>query len=185
MADAAVHPARSDDIAHIARIQRDTWRVAYAELLPAEVLDDWDDAAVTETWAHALAEGAVTLFVATEGTHTVGFCAAGRASAEDLTGPHGELPDNADSVGVIGTLLVEPRWGRRGHGGRLLATAAAALREGGATRGVAWLPEQDQASHAFYARAGWEADGLVRTLDAGGRPLREIRLTGTLDLSLT
>lgn len=185
MADAAVHPARPEDIPHIARIQRDTWRVAYAELLPAEVLDGWDDTAVTETWSQALAEGPVRLFVATEGGNPVGFCAAGPAPAEDLTGPNGELPDDADSVGVISTLLVEPRWGRRGHGGRLLATAAAALREGGAERGVAWLPEKDQASHAFYASAGWQADGLVRTLDAGGRPLREIRLTGTLNLSLT
>jgi hypothetical protein len=44
------------------------------------------------------------------------------------------------------------------------------------------VPERDTASRAFYRRAGWEPDGTVRTLDAGGRPLREVRLGGPLDL---
>jgi GNAT superfamily N-acetyltransferase len=85
---------------------------------------------------------------------------------------------------LISTLLVEPRWGRRGHGGRLIATAAHALRDQGATRAVAWVPEADKASTSFYARVGWAADGTVRTLDASGRPLREIRMSGGLDLAL-
>ena len=63
-------------------------------------------------------------------------------------------------------------------------TAAEALRTAGATRGVTWVPERDAASRAFYARAGWEPDGTVRTLDAGGRPLREVRLGGALDLEV-
>ncbi|MGH3607769.1 MAG: GNAT family N-acetyltransferase, partial [Pseudonocardiaceae bacterium] len=37
----------------------------------------------------------------------------------------------------------------------------------------------------FYRRAGWNPDGTIRTLDAAGRALREIRLTGPLDLVLT
>jgi hypothetical protein len=44
------------------------------------------------------------------------------------------------------------------------------------------VPERDTASRAFFARAAWEPDGTVRTLDAGGRPLREVRLAGPLDL---
>ena len=32
--------------------------------------------------------------------------------------------------------------------------------------------------------AGWEPDGTVRTLDAGGRPLREMRLSGSLEFQL-
>jgi GNAT superfamily N-acetyltransferase len=80
---------------------------------------------------------------------------------------------------------VEPRWGRRGHGGRLIATAAQTLREQGATRGITWILDGDTVTRAFYARIGWQPDGIARTLDAGGRPLREIRLAGDLDLTLT
>jgi GNAT superfamily N-acetyltransferase len=97
----------------------------------------------------------------------------------------GNLPEDAGSIGLIGTLLVEPRWGRRGHAGRLLATAARGLSDAGGARGIVWLPENDAVSLAFYERAGWGRDGMVRTLDAGGRPLREIRLTGDLDFRLS
>ncbi|MFD1050367.1 hypothetical protein ACFQ1S_34995, partial [Kibdelosporangium lantanae] len=69
--------------------------------------------------------------------------------------------------------------------GYVLATAAQGMRANGATRGVVWVPENDDVSVAFYERAGWERDGTVRTLDTGGRALREIRLTGDLDLRLT
>jgi GNAT superfamily N-acetyltransferase len=108
--------------------------------------------------------------------------------------PPGGSTDGADgaeppTIGAerwaeIGALLVEPRWGRRGHGGRLLATAAHALRNAGALYGLAWVPEADAASRRFYERLGWELDGTVRVLDTGDGELREIRLTGSLDLTL-
>jgi hypothetical protein len=79
---------------------------------------------------------------------------------------------------------VEPRWGRRGHGGRLLAAAAAALRESGSDSGRTWVAEADTASRNFYGRAGWVPDGAVRTLDTGTSTLREVRHSGTLDLHL-
>ncbi|HEY3750744.1 MAG TPA: GNAT family N-acetyltransferase [Pseudonocardiaceae bacterium] len=181
MALASVRPAVEQDIPHIARIHVDTWQLAYADLLPPDVLAGLD---VEDAWAEALTSGAAKLFVAVEGDWTVGFCVAGPAPEAELVDANGQLPADAERVALISTLLVEPRWGRRGHGGRLLATAAAALREDGATRGVAWIPEADQASRKFYARIGWLADGTARTLDAGGRPLREIRLSGTLNLTL-
>ena len=87
---------------------------------------------------------------------TVGFCAAACYR-----------PRGRRRCAEIGALLVEPRWGRRGHGGRLLAAAAEALRAGGAHYGLAWVPEADEASRRFYARAGWEPDGAVRALDTG------------------
>jgi hypothetical protein len=67
----------------------------------------------------------------------------------------------------------------------LLAAAAAALRDGGARYGLAWVPEADAVSRAFYARAGWEPDGTVRVLDTGDGTLREVRIVGSLDLKLT
>ena len=120
--------------------------------------------------------------VAVEGDAVVGFCAAGPASGR---GPGGRRRRGARRRvlgGLVAALLVEPRWGRRGHAGRLLVETAAALRAAGATRAIAWVPERDVASRRFYERAGWDPDGTVRTLDAGGRPLREIRVGGTLDL---
>jgi hypothetical protein len=62
---------------------------------------------------------------------------------------------------------------------------AARARRAGARYGLAWVPEKDDASRRFYARAGWEPDGTVRGLDTGEGVLREVRYTGSLDLALT
>jgi ribosomal protein S18 acetylase RimI-like enzyme len=184
MAEAAVRTADAQDIELIARIQIDTWRAAYRDLLSEDVLAGLDAEAMTEIWQDTVEQGQATVYVATEGPWTVGFCAAGPAPDTEIADTQGNAPEDAATTGLIATLLVEPRWGRRGHGGRLLATAAAALKEAGATRGVVWVPENDDVSVAFYERAGWARDGMVRTLDAGGRPLREVRLTGALEFQL-
>jgi GNAT superfamily N-acetyltransferase len=182
MADADTRPAAPVDAAELARIQLRTWRAAYAEILPAEVLAGLDDATVADQWREAVEHG--TVLVATEGEWLVGFTATGLAPEPESADAKGNPPPDAATVALIGTLLVEPRWARRGHGGRLLAAAGAAMRRQGATRGIAWIPEADTASLNFYRRAGWQPDGTVRTLDAGGRPLREVRLSGGLDLEL-
>ncbi len=185
MADAAVRPAQRADAATIARLQVATWRSAYAEILPAEVLAELDLEQTEEQWRQTIEHGPAQVFVATEGDWLVGFGVAGPAPEGESASADGTPAPDADTVALIGALLVEPRWGRRGHGGRLLATAAQAMCKTGATRGIVWVPERDSASLAFYRGAGWETDGTVRTLDAGGRPLRELRITGDLDLELT
>ncbi len=181
MAIAHVRPAVPDDARAVTAVQREVWTGAWAAFLPAGLTEGFDDAAVSAAWAGTAAAGS-GLWVATEGDAVAGFGLAGPATEEDVADAVGAVPDDAGQVGLVATLLVSPRWGRRGHGGRLLVTVAEGLRGAGATRGITWVPERDAASRAFYRRAGWEPDGTVRTLDAGGRPLREVRLGGPLDL---
>lgn len=185
MATAAVRPATPEDVPEIVRIQADTWTTAYAGLVPASALAGLRSPAAREAWAAAVGTGqGHHVLVATEGEWTVGFCAAAPAVA-----PESAVAPSAPTLGPeawaeISALLVEPRWGRRGHGGRLLAAAAAAVRAEGALYGLAWVPEADAASRNFYKSAGWTPDGTVRVLDTGEGELREIRITGSLDLEL-
>lgn len=181
---AGVRGATAEDAPVLATLHRATWRAAYAELLPPGTLDELDTPQLQQAWADTIAGGA-TVLIATEGADPVGFVVAGSAPEEEVAAADGTIPSDAARTVLVSTLLVEPRWGRRGHGGRLLAAAATVLREAGATRGVAWIPAEDAASLSFYRRAGWAPDGTVRTLDANGRVLRELRLTGPLDLALT
>lgn len=185
MAEAFVRTATEADVPEIARIQLTTWQSAYAELLPVDVLAALDVEQAEVTWRETVAHGPATVYVAVEGSFTVGFCVAGPAPADEVAAADGTVPDDAAAVGLVGALHVEPRWGRRGHGGRLLGTAAAALLAAGAHRGVCWIPEADEVTRKFYGRAGWAPDGTARTLDAGGQPLRELRLSGPIDLKLT
>ncbi|PRX51061.1 ribosomal protein S18 acetylase RimI-like enzyme [Prauserella shujinwangii] len=185
MSTADVRPATPADVTEIARIQLETWRAAYADVLGSRTVAELDHADLERRWSGAVEHPETAVYVATEGRFTVGFCVAGPAPDEDVAAADGSLPADAGRTGLIATVLVEPRWGRRGHGGRLLAGAAAGLRERGAERGITWVPQSDPATLSFYRGAGWNPDGTVRTLDTGEKTVRELRLTGTLELRLT
>lgn len=172
MADVSVRPARAEDVPEIARVQVVTWRAAYAGLLPAQVL-----ARATEEVARAEWGAAVTapptpahrVVVALEQDQVVGFAAFGPGEPVDAD-------DSTAGAGQIHALLVEPRWGRRGHGSRLLAAVVDHLRTDGLDRALAWVADGDAASTRFYRSAGWEPDGYARTLEDAGRTVRESRL---------
>jgi GNAT superfamily N-acetyltransferase len=182
---AEVRPANPSDAAEIARIQRLTWRAAYTDLVGADALDALDTADLEGTWTETIMFPGTRVYLATEGEFTVGYCVAGPAPAGEIAAADGTAPEDAGETALIAALVVEPRWGRRGHGGRLLGTAAADLRGEGLGRGVTWVAQTDHATLGFYRRAGWAPDGTVRTLDTGRGTLREVRLTGTLQLELT
>jgi GNAT superfamily N-acetyltransferase len=138
-----------------------------------DLLDGWDEAAATAVW-HATVSSPPTpghgVLVATERQTVVGFAAYGPAElAAD------EQPDPAGPSAEIATLLVEPRWGRRGHGSRLLAAVADIARGNGVARLQTWLLEPDSVSAGFLESAGWAPDGWARTLDTGAEPVREVR----------
>jgi GNAT superfamily N-acetyltransferase len=178
-ADVSVRLARPEDAAAVARVQVVTWRTAYRSLLPAAVLDGWDEQAATESWRAAIVAPPTpghAVLVAIDRGELVGFAAVGPA---ELTA--GEPAHPAGPSVEIATLLVEPRWGRRGHGSRLLAAAVDLARTTGAGRLQSWLAESDRVSAGFLESAGWARDGWARTLDTGGAPLRELRWHTLLD----
>lgn len=185
MSTPGVRAATADDVADIVRIQRRTWQVAYAEMLGEQAVAQLDSDAVAEGWAAAVEHPDTVVHLATEAGTIVGYCVAGPAPEDEMAAADGSLPADARSVGLLGDLLVEPRWGRRGHGGRLLVAAATDLRKRDIDRGVTWVAESDSASLSFFRRAGFNPDNTVRTLDTGERTVREIRLTGPLDQTLT
>jgi GNAT superfamily N-acetyltransferase len=177
MADVSVRPAVAADVAEIARIQVDTWRFAYADVVPAAVLQALAIETALAAWTDAVTAPPSEqhhVLVALEQEPVVGFIALG--PAEDLQ------PDDPDpaSTASIGPLIVEPRWGRRGHGSRLMAASVDIARADGMSRAICWIPEADVVSREFLIGAGWAPDGLVRALDTGAGELREIRLHVTL-----
>lgn len=174
MADVSVRPARPGDVADIGRVQLSTWQTAYASVVPARLLDGLTASEVGERWAEAVGDppsGRHGVLVALEGGLVVGFAAVAPAADDDL---------DPASTGEVVALLVEPRWGRRGHGSRLLAAAVETLRGHGWTTAVAWVLESDAVSRGFYASAGWAPDGAPRTLDVDGRFVSEGRLHTSL-----
>jgi len=177
MADASVRPARPEDAEEIARIQLGTWRTAYRRLLPPAGLSAVTEEDAAARWRQAVAAPPSPrhrVLVALEQHWRVGFAAAGPADPEDAP-PEGPAPL------AVATLLVEPRWGRRGHGSRLLASVVDHARADGFATAVVWLLERDTASRAFFTSAGWEPDGAERALDVDGLHVPEVRLHASLE----
>ncbi|MEU7585067.1 GNAT family N-acetyltransferase [Micromonospora sp. NPDC049230] len=181
MALGYVRPARPEDAGEIARIQLATWRVAYRRILPRHVLDNLDEAFLARRWNAAVLEppsGAHRVLVAVEQaeqSYLVGFAASGPADAEALA-PGEPAEALGPDVAAVTDLLVEPRWGRRGHGSRLLAAAVDLWREDGLSRAVAWAFEGDEATRKFLTSTGWELDGAARALDVDDMLVPQVRL---------
>jgi GNAT superfamily N-acetyltransferase len=181
MALGYVRPARPDEADEVARIQLSTWRVAYRRLLPRHVLDGLDLAWLGRHWREAIEappshrHRVLVAVEQAEQSYLVGFAATGPADESALA------PDEPPSVlggelAAITELLVEPRWGRRGHGSRLLAATVDLWRQDGFTTAVAWAYEQDRATLDFLRGAGWAPDGAHRALDMDDLLVPQLRL---------
>ncbi len=174
-----VRPARESDAPEIARIQLSTWRTAYKTLLPRTILNKLDEAEIADAWRSAITEPPTErhrILIAIEQAdedYVAGFAAAGPAD-EDALAP--EEKPLADGVVAFTDLLVEPRWGRRGHGSRLLAACVDIWRTDGFTTAVAWAYEKDAATRKFLTSAGWEPDGVTRALDVDDLLVPQLRL---------
>lgn len=185
MADVNVRPARPGEAGEVARVQRTSWARAGTSVVPSAVLDRLVAEEVVARWAATIEAPPTSghhVLVARERETIVGMVAFGPAEHDDASslqdGPDGLAAEAADSgpTGEIATLLVEPRWGRRGHGSRLLAATVDIARDDGLANLITWVPENDNSARTFFGSAGWQEAGWIRTLDADGTPLREICL---------
>jgi GNAT superfamily N-acetyltransferase len=186
MATGYVRPARDTDVDSITRVQLATWRTAYPRFIPRFAIDEVPAEFVAERWRDAVRKPPTErhrVLVAVEQAAdrpevVVGFVAAGPADETVLT-PGESTP--APDLAAITDLLVEPRWGRRGHGSRLLAATVELWRADGFTSAVAWAFEQDTATVKFLTATGWQPDGASRGLDIDGVIVPQIRLHVALD----
>ena len=140
-------------------MQQSTWEQAYASLVgPLDVPLEQ----VAAVWLNAIEAPPSPehrVLVALDGGALVGFAASEPASDDEVE---------------LTALMVEPRWGRRGHGSRLLQ--ASVEHWGSYPTAVAWCFEADTVLSGFLESAGWAFDGLGRGLEAGDRVVRQRRL---------
>ncbi len=161
---ATVRPASSGDAAAIGAVQSRSWRLAYADLLPPQMLAEMTPQVLAEPWRRAVAEPPSprhVVLVAVADDLVIGFLA--------LAGIE------------IAALVVDPFHQRQGHGSRLLAAAVDTLRDGDASRLQIWVPEADEVMLSFLASAGITPDGARRTyLRQDGGEVIEVRAAADL-----
>ena len=181
MALGYVRPARPSDAGEIARIQLATWRVAYRRMLPKHVLDNLDESWLGHRWSTAVEappserHRVLVAVEQAEQSYLVGFAASGPPDEQALA-PDEPAEVLGPEVVAVTDLLVEPRWGRRGHGSRLLAASVDLWRSDGFDTAVAWAFDGDEATRKFLGGAGWEPDGAARALDVDDLLVPQLRL---------
>ena len=152
----AVDRAAPTDAAGIARVYVDSWRHAYAGLLPDRVLVGLSYERHTREWAWVVANrGEVQpVFVARAATgRVVGMGSVGISRAKDrpADGPYAASTAD-DPIGEIFTLYVHPEWQERGIGRLLLGAGLGALAERRCRRAFLWVLRENPARY-FYERA--------------------------------
>lgn len=183
MSQGFVRPGRAADVDAIAEIQSRTWQAAYASVLPRAALNEATGSEAKQQW-RAGWNDAVTNPPSKRHAVLVATGAADGAPDDTVTGFAAVGPaEDADCLpatdGELLTLLVDPEYGRQGHGSRLLAAVADHLRAHGFVTAVSWVFADDAVTRRFLLSAGWDFDGAHRDLDMG-EPVRQLRMHTSL-----
>ena len=140
-----VRAATGADADAVARVQQETWRVAYAHVFPAEGLgEDFID---VERWRRRLIDPPPgwSTFVAERDGRLVGFSSVGPSRDEG-------------GIGELYAIYVDPEQWSTGTGRSLIERAEEQLRaEYGEV--TLWVLEDNPRARTFYERAGWSLDG--------------------------
>jgi ribosomal protein S18 acetylase RimI-like enzyme len=158
--------ASSADARAIAEVQVHTWHQTYADVVPAEFLQQLDVGRREAHWAEVidnLAE-AHRPWVAESDGFLVGFVSFGSA----------HNGDDDRRTGEIYSLYVHPGIWSRGIGTDLMEHAVADLRSHGYTNATLWVLAANRRARSFYERFGWMSDGNTRAETIGGTNLVEM-----------
>jgi ribosomal protein S18 acetylase RimI-like enzyme len=172
-ADVSCRVAWADDAPAIAAVQVRAWRVSYADLLPAELLEAMSTEEIAEGWRTSLtrpADARNRVLISLERNLVTGFA---------ITGPAGDPDRDPVADGEVTDLTVDPHQRGSGHGSRLVQACVDTLKADRFNRAVTWLPAADDQTRAFLTAAGWGPDGAHRTLDLtgdGSVTVKQVRL---------
>ena len=174
-----IRRARAGDAAQIARLDIETWRDAYAGILPSPYLLHLDARRRQAGCSAEIGRLGMVVFVAVDegdkdgggnddGGVIVGFGSAGWLRGELLGDPGGGgVPMAGESRdGEVFTLYVAPERHDEGIGRRLLFALLGWLRDAGARRAVVWVL-RDNPARFFYQRLGGKPCG-ERFFPVGG-----------------
>lgn len=165
-----IRRARRDDAAAIGRVHVETWRSAYAGLLPDAMLASMSDVRQSSWWSHAIADPAQArgIFVADDPDRGV----IGFGSCGPVRDPPVNLDGTERRVGEVYTLYVEPDFQNRGLGRRLLDALFRQLDADGYDTAVLWMLA-DNPTRFFYEGMGGQRVG-ERTDTLAGQDVDEV-----------
>lgn len=162
------------DVDRLAVINLETWRDAYAGLVPPAHLDGLSLDAFRERWRRNVTEGRprVSIFVVDVADTLAGYAIAGPYRPQEDADP----AEQTQNWGEIYALYTHPSLQGRGAGTALHGAALDLLRTDGFDEAALWVLTANVSSRRWYAARGWQADGARTNWGSGGVALPEIRL---------
>ncbi len=160
-----VRAADVDDAAAIARVHVESWREAYAGIVPPEHLSTLDVDERTARWTDLLTRGPhddVRTWVALT-DKLVGFATLGPARDEDA----GRMDLEIYSI------YLEPRMWGKGVARDVMRTVLAEVPP--RTPVTLWVLAANERAQHFYRRNGFTADGTERFEEFGDAALLQVR----------
>jgi GNAT superfamily N-acetyltransferase len=144
-----IRAAKAQDSAALAQIQVNSYRTAYANILPQAYLDRFTYAEQEQDWRDLLSSGLddVLTIAETSAGEIVGY-ALGRAGSTEIPPYDGELV----------AWHVRPSYQEQGTGRRLFLAVAKQLKHIGSASLMLWVLEKNPA-RVFYERLGGQVIG--------------------------
>ncbi|WP_168014129.1 GNAT family N-acetyltransferase [Halomonas salinarum] len=160
-----IRTAEEADAAEVARIHVETWRIAYAGIVPDSHLACLNKEDREDWWTRTLSNSieGTRLAVLPDGA-VVGWTSFGPSRDDDGQGV-GEL---------YAIYLDHSRWGQ-GMGRGLLDDAVLQLMNKGYRSITLWVLEENLHARRFYEMAGFHLDGASKVIEIDGKALVEIR----------
>lgn len=163
ISEVTIRPAGPGDAAAIARVHIASWRGAYAGIVPDEYLESLDQNQREASWSDALTTDASAVWIAEGDKRTLGFASLGRCRDEDA---------EAGDLEIYAIYLDPEAWGR-GVARDLMRTMLGDVPP--STPVSLWVLADAARAQHFYRRHGFQADGVERRDDIGGRDLTVVR----------
>ena len=166
--DGVIRDATADDIAAVHAVRVETWRYAYAGIVPDDVLRGMDaddqDAIASQRARFRQPVPRTDLLVAERDGRVVGFAAVG---PERGTTQPGAPPRLDTEVGEVYAIYVLPSVQGRGIGRELMRESLDRLRAHGFRRATLWVLEANVPARAFYERVGMAPTGERQPVTIG------------------
>ncbi|MGI9092961.1 MAG: GNAT family N-acetyltransferase [Mycobacteriales bacterium] len=166
-----VRPAVRCDLRAVCTVRIESWRRAYAGIVPADYLAAMDvEADVARRAGRPWPDpsGSVETMVADEDGTVCGFVSFGPYRADDDSP---EIP----AAGEIYAIYLPPDRLSSGVGRTLMRAALERIDERGLTPVLLWVLRDNARARRFYERAGFTVDGATHTFEVGGVFLPEVR----------
>jgi ribosomal protein S18 acetylase RimI-like enzyme len=160
----AIRSAQIEDVPAMARVQVDTWRTAYAGIVPDEFLANLSYERCQANWIERFnnPEGDIHIFVVEDQPGQIVAIASGGPLRDRLTGFDGELY----------VLYVLKSFQGLGYGKQLVTQVAHDLASRGYHSLVIWVLKDNPACR-FYEKLGGRMIA-EKTVEIGGKELRDV-----------